>query len=553
MLKQGAKPYAVNVLYWEPSSSAQDNDVDGETVDCGLTETMVSYLFQGSFKKQVKFNQFVCKLKEPVVMLTLEPVPPEECQQSSSAIPRYPTTSEYVQVVKMLIVKYPFLKDLEGNGYHTWHMSLRRKFKWERAPLVDNSEVRGSKEKFGHKKSKQLVETARTSQRKVSKAPSVLGEDPSSIEAHVNVLNSQYQKMQPDFRIVRDRMQQTFAWRQKEIADGMTVEDTVKKYPFFKDTHRDIDFRAALIFLPYIFKENIDRFITLGETDLDSPYPTIQLTDRDWKMAFARRAPNILKVDHIELFRNSGIDEGIISAFCTYFVFNLAYPRHLKNTLMFLQSERHLRRLLKSLGLKWRSFDRPHYEIRQAVMSELMHWSPWQGIRAMHKRVRDVRGIQPCYRNDVAVIMRELDASGLLGRCPGKKRIERCPRFIRADRGKENLLIGQMQVAFHFRESGDQGRDSFRVGTSVHNQACHDGIWHARFGQSCTHSMESCFAIDATPVELFGKGVGKTVLHNSPNTILNVNSSNDTQGWNLGWYFRMDINTTLECFYSTIL
>ncbi len=66
------------------------------------------------------------------------------------------------------------------------------------------------------------------------KAPSVLGEDPSSIEAHVNVLHSQYQKMQPDFRIVRDRMQQTFAWRQKKIADGMTVEDTVKKYPFLR-------------------------------------------------------------------------------------------------------------------------------------------------------------------------------------------------------------------------------------------------------------------------------------------------------------------------------
>ncbi|XP_051956291.1 uncharacterized protein LOC127625197 [Xyrauchen texanus] len=356
---------------------------------------MVAYLFQGSFKKQAKFNQFVCKLKEPVVTLTLEPVPPEECQQSSSAIPRngtnvrlpasfdipafprhlqtkldnkepcqrnpkdrhimirvlfeavalytmYPTTSEYVQVVKMLIAKYPFLKDLEGNGY----------------------------------------------------APSVLGEDPSSIEAHVNVLHSQYQKMQPDFRIVWDRMQQTFAWRQKEIADGMTVEDTVKKYPllrtptglfdelerihpatgnlcqrfnegfkcivpkvlhlaqrksplfqFYLETKEealtedlpDIDFRAALIFLPYIFKENIDHFITLGETDLDSPYPTIQLTDQDWKMAFARRAPNILKVDHIEVCRTSGIDEGIISAFCTYFVFNLSYPRHLKNTLMFLQ------------------------------------------------------------------------------------------------------------------------------------------------------------------------------------------------------------------------
>ncbi|CAM4511196.1 unnamed protein product [Leuciscus chuanchicus] len=151
----------------------------------------------------------------------------------------------------------------------------------------------------------------------IAKAPSVLGEDPSSIEAHVNVLHSQHQKMQPDFRIVRDRMQQTFAWRQKEIADGMTVEDTVKKYPFlrtptglcdelerirpatgslcrrftevFKCTQRkcplfqiyletkeealtedlpDIDLRAALIFLPYIFKENTDRFITLGEVCL---------------------------------------------------------------------------------------------------------------------------------------------------------------------------------------------------------------------------------------------------------------------------------------------
>lgn len=30
---------------------------------------------------------------------------------------RYPTNAEYVQVVQTLIAKYPFLKDLEGNGY----------------------------------------------------------------------------------------------------------------------------------------------------------------------------------------------------------------------------------------------------------------------------------------------------------------------------------------------------------------------------------------------------------------------------------------------------
>uniref|UniRef100_A0A3P9DGJ5 Odorant receptor, family 6, subfamily AT, member 1 n=1 Tax=Maylandia zebra TaxID=106582 RepID=A0A3P9DGJ5_9CICH len=38
-----------------------------------------------------------------------------------------------------------------------------------------------------------------------------------------------------------------------------------------------------------------------------------------------------------EVCRSSCIFEGIISSFCLYFVFNLAYPKHLKNTLIFLQ------------------------------------------------------------------------------------------------------------------------------------------------------------------------------------------------------------------------
>ncbi|KAL0159483.1 hypothetical protein M9458_043208, partial [Cirrhinus mrigala] len=51
--------------------------------------------------------------------------------------------------------------------------------------------------------------------------------DASSIEGHVNVLHIQYSKMRPDTLVVKDRMQRTFA-------DGMTVEDTLKKYPFLK-------------------------------------------------------------------------------------------------------------------------------------------------------------------------------------------------------------------------------------------------------------------------------------------------------------------------------
>nr|XP_033490759.1 sterile alpha motif domain-containing protein 3-like isoform X2 [Epinephelus lanceolatus] len=72
----------------------------------------------------------------------------------------YPTNAEYVQVVQTLIAKYPFLKDLEGNGYHTWHQSLKRKFKAERAPLVHQDEVRRVKEKFGHKRKKSTLTDA---------------------------------------------------------------------------------------------------------------------------------------------------------------------------------------------------------------------------------------------------------------------------------------------------------------------------------------------------------------------------------------------------------
>ncbi|KAI4798868.1 hypothetical protein KUCAC02_020438 [Chaenocephalus aceratus] len=40
---------------------------------------------------------------------------------------RYPTNTEHVQVVPALMMKNPFLRGLEGNGYHTWHQSLKRK------------------------------------------------------------------------------------------------------------------------------------------------------------------------------------------------------------------------------------------------------------------------------------------------------------------------------------------------------------------------------------------------------------------------------------------
>lgn len=67
-----------------------DNDVDGETVDCGLTESMIAYLFDMPFKKQLKFRDFTYRYKE--VILTLQAVNPE---QNISEAPVSPANQRY--------------------------------------------------------------------------------------------------------------------------------------------------------------------------------------------------------------------------------------------------------------------------------------------------------------------------------------------------------------------------------------------------------------------------------------------------------------------------
>ncbi|RXN31437.1 sterile alpha motif domain-containing 3-like isoform X2 [Labeo rohita] len=112
----------------------------------------------------------------------------------------------------------------------------------------------------------------------------------------------------------------------KEAREEMLAEDLP-----------DSDFRAALILLPHIFKEKAESLVTLGECDADNPYPTIQLVETDWKMAFSKRVQVLVKADGVEVCRGIGVEEGILAAFSAYYVFNLAYPPYMKNTLTFLQ------------------------------------------------------------------------------------------------------------------------------------------------------------------------------------------------------------------------
>lgn len=88
-----------------------ENDVDGETVDCGLTESMVGYLFDGSFKKQIKFQQFVRQYKEAETIIILQQVPLEVNEESTTQLQPQPFTSpKYVHlqhVTMFLCTSFP--------------------------------------------------------------------------------------------------------------------------------------------------------------------------------------------------------------------------------------------------------------------------------------------------------------------------------------------------------------------------------------------------------------------------------------------------------------
>ncbi|XP_076840677.1 sterile alpha motif domain-containing protein 3-like isoform X2 [Brachyhypopomus gauderio] len=273
----------------EEEKKFKEYEVDGETVHCGLTDHMVSQLFPGSFKKQAKFISLIRQMEldtvqkvnlsvdsqaSPVLQESHVPVSSKEQFPSVFEMPKfpkdlqkrlenkepchknstdrhkiirvlqeamaqytlYPSNCDYVNVAKALILKFPFLRDVEGNGYHTWHMSLKRKFKTERAPLVSDEEVKKFKERFGHgvKGPKQPETSCQRIDSPLDPQPDAVGEDSISVDAHVKILQEQYQRTQPDTAVVNERMTRTFHWRRREIMHGMMTAQAIEKYPFLR-------------------------------------------------------------------------------------------------------------------------------------------------------------------------------------------------------------------------------------------------------------------------------------------------------------------------------
>ncbi|KAK7168278.1 hypothetical protein R3I94_002358 [Phoxinus phoxinus] len=347
----------------------RENEVDGETVHLGLTDSMLDHLFKGSFKKQAKFLQIVRQMQEPghgeacpaqsntqpkmgrgcvtathstedmdteemhtITFQVLDvdaatssqsfgrlpdvyvlPSFPKELQAKLDAkeevqrVPQYrhkiirvlhetvamytmyPTHAEYVKVAQALIRKYPFLKDVTGNGYHTWHMSLKRKFKTERAPLVQNDEVKLIKEKFAHGTKSKLPD-AESPNNSLRTKPRSLLEEVGRIHstASISFTDGFNQIVHKVLALAQGKS--PLAKQYLEAREEALTEDLP-----------GMDFRAALILLPIIFKESVDHHIMMGEGEHNTPYPIVQVTQEDWKSTFEGRSSCSLKVDRVEV------------------------------------------------------------------------------------------------------------------------------------------------------------------------------------------------------------------------------------------------------------
>ncbi|KAK5853451.1 hypothetical protein PBY51_014601 [Eleginops maclovinus] len=245
-----------------------------------------------------------------------------------AAYTMFPSNTDYVNVAKALILKYPFLKDIDGNGYHTWHMSLKRKFKTERAPLVDDTEVRKYKEKYAQSRKSQATDTSAAVKRNRAAAAALYDE-----------LDSMHSSIVPVYRRINDNLLAVLP----KLLDLVKNSSPLKK--MYQDARADalaqdhaaIDFRGAILLLPSIFREKIENLVIRGQSEPNTPYPTIQVKDQDWTTVFAGRSGSVIKVDGVEVCSCTGIEEAFNAVFCMYYVFNMEYPSHLKHTMAFFQ------------------------------------------------------------------------------------------------------------------------------------------------------------------------------------------------------------------------
>ncbi|XP_063343376.2 uncharacterized protein LOC134636998 [Pelmatolapia mariae] len=248
----------------------------------------------------------------------------------------YPSHVQYVELLRTVLLSFPFLKESYGSGYDALHESLRNKFKKERRPLVDVEEIEKMRQKYsvpnsGRKRSSDVQPCII-----LKKKNKDILLDERSTDQHVSVIKQECQKTRPNVDVIRTHLRKIQKYRTHYILQH-TTEEVLREFPcltipvvlleeasmllktdvdkkvirgFSKlaaklvsiapnsnlkslclksvdesqtDTERKGQIvNTAVLLLPSIFKENASHLFVINK-DPHSPIPTIVLSSSDGK------------------------------------------------------------------------------------------------------------------------------------------------------------------------------------------------------------------------------------------------------------------------------
>ncbi|KAK9521455.1 hypothetical protein VZT92_021259 [Zoarces viviparus] len=209
----------------------------------------------------------------------------------------YPSHIQYVDLLKSVLLNFPFLKESYGSGYDALHESLRNKFKKERKPLVNVDEIDKMRQKYS--------------------AP--------------NTGRKRSSDVQPCVLLKKNK--------QTDAMDAGEDERSLKRIPLLLYSNLGQLVNAAILLLPSVFKENSSQLFAIDKEPL-SPTPTIVLSSSDGK-PLSDSTEVFIAVDGQKMMVDNedadiSLAMGVVLAL--YHVFDLAYPCQLKKTFSFLEA-----------------------------------------------------------------------------------------------------------------------------------------------------------------------------------------------------------------------
>ncbi|KAJ8009434.1 hypothetical protein DPEC_G00088830 [Dallia pectoralis] len=383
--------------------TSTEQQIDGETL-LGLTERMVEKLFP-VMKHQVIFLRELEKLRNnsslaqqegPVpcnplptesnthqgaqqswpALYSLPPLPPElqeALQRKDSSFKKKDKShlrSLLIQVLFDNITKYTWYPnhkkyaDVLGcliTRFH--HISERQQLLWLYTIQISPEDIDQTRE--------------------IVLDLEVVGEDELSFKEHINAINNELHRRQPDFLNIKDRMKRSLNQRVGHM--GKPTEEVMEMFPFLQvpllmhhemrlrfgqdleinlqdalnvltpnilrvarsvnqrdllssllgtETNHDLQRSAAILILPILFKESSKLLYCLNEEPTSS-FPTITFHDAENPLLAVKAS---IKMDGVTITSGEmDVPQALQCLLEVYYLFCVEFPKKMKHTLSFIE------------------------------------------------------------------------------------------------------------------------------------------------------------------------------------------------------------------------